>query len=179
MSVSPTDETTDETLVQHEIIDRTSADEQCHYWKLYIDGASRNNPGLSGVGLYILKDEQPVEKQGFFVGIKTNNQAEYLALLLGIFYLKHHIKKGDVVLIISDSELLVKQIKGKYRVKSPELSRFFVIAQQLLHDISYDIGHVLREENKVADALANQGIDRKVRVPDDFLTLLKNYGISL
>lgn len=175
MSVLPIDE----SLVQHEIADQPSSNKQSHYWKLYIDGASRNNPGLAGVGLYILKDDQPVAKKGFFVGIKTNNQAEYLALLLGVFYLKHHIKKGDVVLIISDSELLVKQIKGMYRVKSPELSRLFIVAQQLLQDISYDIGHVLREENKIADALANQGIDRKVHVPDDFLTLLKNYGISL
>ena len=57
-------------------------------WKLFIDGASRNNPGRSGAGVYLLKNEKPVYQEGFYLGIKTNNEAEYLALLLGVFSCK-------------------------------------------------------------------------------------------
>jgi ribonuclease HI len=148
-------------------------------WQLFIDGASRNNPGLAGVGIFLLRNDEPVYKQGFFVGIKTNNQAEYLALLLGIIILKNYARGNDIVLINSDSELLVKQIKGEYRVKDQELQKLYRVALTLLHAISYDIGHVLREKNKVADALANAGIDQKVRIPESFLAMLNEYAISL
>lgn len=146
---------------------------------MYIDGASRNNPGPAGVGIYIIKDDKPVEKLGFFIGTKTNNQAEYLALLIGVLFLKNHLLGDDLILITSDSELLVKQIKGVYRVKDSELKHLFSVAKKLLEGISYDIGHVLREDNKVADALANKGIDHHIKVPDHILTQLKEYDISL
>lgn len=149
------------------------------YWKLFIDGASRNNPGLSGAGFFLLKDDIPVEKQGFFLGNKTNNQAEYFALLLGLFFLKRYICKGDFVLVISDSQLLVRQLKGEYKVKNPELRSIYRCAKDLLKYIDYNVVHVLREDNVQADKLANIGIEKKNKLPKLFLDLLQDYGIQI
>lgn len=148
-------------------------------WQLFIDGASRNNPGLAGVGIYILKNEAVMYKHGFFIGVKTNNQAEYLALLIGTIILQNSFVKGDLVQIYSDSELLVRQMKGEYRVKDEELKKLQKVAFELLQSIAYDIGHVLREKNKFADSLANYGIDNKIRVPETILSKLNEHAISL
>lgn len=150
-----------------------------HNFKLYVDGASRHNPGPAGVGIYILKDDEPIEKRGLYVGIKTNNQAEYLALLLGLLFLKKHIGSGDKVLIVSDSELMVKQLKGEYRVKNHDLQQLYLIVQKLLVHLHYHVVHAPREENSIADSLANMGIDRTIHVPDALLTILHEYTISL
>jgi len=152
---------------------------ELHYWKLYIDGASRNNPGPSGAGIYILKDDVPVEQSGFFLGTKTNNQAEYLALLLGLLVIKEKLGSNDMLLIISDSQLLVRQIEGRYKVKNPGIKQLHDIARILLHGISYDVAHVLRHENTQADALANLGVDKKKKIPQKFLTVLEHHGFLL
>lgn len=148
-------------------------------WKLYIDGAARNNPGPAGAGVYIVKNNELFLKKGFFLGNKTNNQAEYLALLLGLHILKPHVQSHDAVLIISDSLLLVRQIKGEYKIKNNELRQLHAVAIHLLHEMRYECCHVLREDNKVADAMANVGIDTKAAIPQSFLALLQNYGMSL
>ena len=153
--------------------------DKARYWKLFIDGAARNNPGPAGAGIFLLKDDVPVEQRGFFLGNKTNNQAEYFALLLGIFYLQKHFCKGDLVLIVSDSQLLVRQLKGEYKVKNVKLKPLHALAHAMLVDIAYNIVHVLREENKEADALANKGIDKKYKLPQHFLDLLPARGISV
>lgn len=153
--------------------------QESNHWKLYIDGASRNNPGPAGAGVYILKNNKLAEKGGFYLGKKTNNQAEYLALLLGIFYLRERVEKNDTVLVVSDSELLVKQLQGKYKVRSVKLKPLYNLAKVLLATLNYDIAHVLRADNEQADELANTGIDKKRKIPDKFITLLRTYGISL
>ena len=140
-------------------------------WQLYVDGASRNNPGLSGAGIYLLKNNSAVVKQGFFLGVKTNNQAEYLALLLGLFLAQRHMDSGDTLLINSDSELMVKQLQGHYIVKNPELRRLYDCIMERLQGLTYTIRHVLRKDNAVADKLANVGIDKKLPVPQEFLHL--------
>lgn len=150
-----------------------------HYWKLFIDGAARNNPGPAGIGMVILKDEDLVEQHGFFVGSKTNNQAEYLALLLGLIRIKQLMGPDDLLLILSDSELLVRQVQGRYKVKNPALKPLYEGAQRLLNGLKYDVGHILRYKNKSADALANRGIDQKSAVPQYLITALRDYGISL
>jgi len=149
------------------------------YWKLFIDGASRNNPGPSGAGFLLLKNDKSVVQDGFFLGKKTNNQAEYFALLLGAFFLKKYICKGDFVLIVSDSQLLVRQLKGEYRVRKAELKPMHQCAKDLLADITYTIVHVLREENEQADALANRGVDKKKKPPKQFLNVLQDYEIPI
>lgn len=148
-------------------------------WTLFIDGASRKNPGLAGAGVYLLKDDMPSFQKGFYLGHKTNNQAEYLALLLGIFHAKEHLKKIDALYIISDSELLIKQMKGEYKVKNLELKELYTLAHVLLKEISYTLCHVRRENNIEADELANAGIDKKGKVPESFKTLLQTHGITL
>jgi ribonuclease HI len=149
-----------------------------HHWKLFVDGASRNNPGPSGAGIYILQDEQFFHEYGFYLGKKTNNQAEYLALLLGLYTLKKMIKPGDMVHIISDSLLLVQQVKGVYKVRNPELKTLHTLALEWVHAIDARMFHVLRFDNANADNMANVGIDKKNNVPLEFLTILKQHAIS-
>lgn len=134
-------------------------------WQLFIDGAARNNPGPAGVGIYILKNGEPFERKGFFLGSKTNNQAEYAALLIGLVMVKEVMRLHDTLTIVSDSELLVKQVQGLYKVKQPELQKLHAQAVVLLQSLSYVIRHVLRSENPVADELANHGIDKKIQLP--------------
>ncbi len=146
-------------------------------WQVYVDGASRNNPGPSGAGIYIVKSGAADQKHGFFLGKRTNNQAEYLALLLGLFFIKLQIQQGDFLEVISDSQLLVRQLLGAYRVKNSELQPLHVLAKQLLAPTSHKIMHVLREKNTVADELANKGIDEKIGVPDAFKKMLADHHI--
>ena len=138
-------------------------------WELFVDGASRNNPGLSGIGMYLIKNGKPLLKDSFFIGVKTNNEAEYYALLLGISYAKDLMHSSDRLIIFSDSELVVRQIKGIYKVRKMELKKIYLKVLSLLRDINYSIRHVDRAENSVADALANEGIDKKKPIPKRFL----------
>lgn len=151
---------------------------QAKHWQLNIDGASRNNPGPSGAGVVISKEGQVVLRQGYYLGIKTNNQAEYLSLLLGIFLAKQLMSAGDQLTIISDSELMVKQLNGIYRVKNEELKRLFAVAKSLLDGVTCRVKHVLRTENKHADEMANVGVDKKHPVPEDFIALLARHHLA-
>ncbi len=148
-------------------------------WQLSVDGASRNNPGLAGAGIVIFKNDKLYKQQGYFLGTKTNNQAEYLALVLGLMLLHECIEKDDLVLILSDSQLLVRQVEGKYKVKHPDLKPLHATVKALVGSLNYDIGHVLRADNEQADAMANEGVDKKVRVSKTLLMKLQEYGISL
>ncbi|HEB41416.1 MAG TPA: ribonuclease HI family protein [Candidatus Dependentiae bacterium] len=158
---------------------KKAAINQQHEWLLFVDGASRNNPGPAGAGIYLLKNKIPVYKEGFFLGIKTNNEAEYLAFLLGIFLLQKRLQMGDVVRVVSDSELLVKQINGLYKVRRPHLKPLYALAQQRVKAIGAKVMHVLRTENKQADKMANRGIDYKKSLPADFITFLQQHEIEL
>lgn len=157
---------------------RNKKEKTYDHWQLYVDGASRKNPGPSGAGIHIIKNDKSFKKLGFYLGNKTNNQAEYGALLIGIYYLKQYIEPDDHIDIISDSELLVKQFKGEYRVKHPELKPLHLFAKKQLHDVVYSISHVLREKNIVADEMANLGIDEKKPLPADFLKLLQQHELD-
>jgi len=150
-----------------------------HQWKLYVDGASRNNPGPSGAGIYLLKDNMVIEKQGYFLGVKTNNEAEYLALILGMFLLRQFVTTSDEVFIISDSQLLIRQLQGKYRVRTDTLKPFHAVAYTLISAINPQMMHVLRAENTEADKLANLGIDKKRAVPAEFILLLQKHGLHV
>lgn len=153
--------------------------EAVHQWKVYIDGASRNNPGEAGAGIVMIKDNEVVCREGFYLGIKTNNQAEYYALLLCLFFIHQYAHTSDLIRIISDSELLVKQILGTYRIKNEGLKPLFRLAQFLLKPYTIDILHVIREENTQADMLANNGINIEKPVPASFVSLLRQHNIVL
>ncbi len=136
---------------------------------IFIDGAARGNPGPAGVGIAISYHRKLVVEKGFYLGEKTNNQAEYTALICALvlaqdFCTKHHLAAPHFD-IFSDSELLVRQIKGLYSVKNATLVQLKKHADKILNTVSYTITHVLREKNKVADKLANLGIDKKIKLP--------------
>lgn len=124
-----------------------------------VDGASRGNPGESGIGVAIFdKDSNLINEACDYLGVATNNIAEYKALILGIkLSMKYNTKK---ILFKSDSELMVKQMKGVYRVKNTQLKLLFTEVQSLLKKLpDWEIMHVPREENREADLLANKGVD--------------------
>lgn len=126
---------------------------------VYCDGASRGNPGEAGIGYVIYgSDGAVLKEESDYLGKATNNVAEYTALIRS---LQDSLKLGGSrVQVYSDSELIVKQIKGEYRVKSPGLEPLFLQAKGLCARFdSFEIKHVSREKNKVADQLANKGID--------------------
>ncbi len=148
------------------------------HWKLFIDGASRNNPGPAGAGIVIYNEKELIREGGYYLGLKTNNQAEYMALLIGVFLIKEIMKQDDQLTIVSDSQLLVRQLQGKYKVKNAELKKCFALAKLLLSNVSCQIEHVLREKNKEADAMANRGVDSKYAVPEAFVKLLKENDIA-
>jgi ribonuclease HI len=151
------------------------------HFTIYVDGASRGNPGPAGAGIYILYDQKPLVKKGIYLGTKTNNQAEYLALVLALCFLQEECEKMAIahphVAIISDSELLIKQLKGQYKVKNESLLILKKIVDDFLSRTSYHCKHVLRHHNKEADALANLGIDKKHKIPTAFVKILADYGL--
>ncbi len=128
------------------------------------DGGSRGNPGESGIGVAIFdKDSNLIHEACDYLGIATNNIAEYKALILGIkLSMEYNAKE---ILFKSDSELMVKQIKGEYRVKNPQLKLLFTEVKELLRRLpNWKIMHVRREENSEADLMANKGIDMSVKL---------------
>lgn len=148
-------------------------------WFLFIDGACKNNPGPSALGFVLKRNQEIVCQQGFYLGQKTNNQAEYFGLIVGIFFAKKYIQKDDQLIIISDSQLLVRQMNGIYKVKDAALRQLKDLAVVWLRDYCYKIEHVLREFNTSADAMANYGIDKKISLPKEVLQSLQHHDIFI
>lgn len=129
----------------------------------YVDGAARGNPGEAGAGVVIKNpSEEVVEKLSQYLGKATNNMAEYKALLLA---LKRAGELGATTLqVYSDSELLVHQINGRYRVRAPHLQKLCQEAIRLIRGFhSVNISHVPREKNSEADEQANIAIDQSLK----------------
>jgi ribonuclease HI len=128
-------------------------------WLLMVDGAARGNPGDAGCGAVILDRNGTVVKElSRYLGHATNNVAEYEGLLMGLEALLRLGRKR--IRVQSDSQLLVRQLNGEYRVKDEKLKALFQKAMSLLRQFeAYRILHVPRELNQLADRLANQGID--------------------
>lgn len=129
--------------------------------KVYVDGASRGNPGPAGIGVVILnQDGKVVLEHCEFLGLNfTNNQAEYMALIKALDMCSSLFPKG-VLHVFSDSELLIKQLTGQYKVRSRRLKRLFREVKQrekVFSKVYYH--HVSREHNKRADELANKAIE--------------------
>ena len=146
--------------------------------KIYIDGAARKNPGPAGSGVFLKKGEEIIFEQGFFLGDRTNNQAEYFALLLAAFFIKQYAQKEDLVLVYSDSQLLVRQMTGMYVVRDLTLKKMQQVASEMFVGYNVKFCHVYREQNQQADLLANRGIDKKIPLPKNFLDIMQQYGIS-
>jgi ribonuclease HI len=126
----------------------------------YCDGGSRGNPGPAGFGVFIQgAGGEVVAELSEYLGKHTNNYAEYSALLASLDFA---LTQGHPRLkVVSDSELMVKQIKGQYKVNSPELRPLYEEAKRRIARLeSFQIQHVLREKNQRADRLANLAMDR-------------------
>ncbi len=125
----------------------------------HIDGGARGNPGPAGYGV-VMEDAagRRIAERSEFLGHRTNNYAEYMGLLAA---LQHAVEHGPKALeVISDSELLVKQINGQYKVRNATLVELHQQAKSLIGKLDwFKIHHVLRGKNKEADALANRAMD--------------------
>jgi ribonuclease HI len=128
---------------------------------IHIDGGSRGNPGEAGYGVFVEDTEGgAVARLYGYIGVATNNVAEYQGLINGLrFALEQGARR---VRVFSDSELVVKQINGAYRVKHPAMVPLHREACVLLGRFTrWTIGHVPREQNREADRLANRALDEK------------------
>ena len=131
-----------------------------HYLVAHSDGGARGNPGPAGYGV-VVQDEagRKVATLSEYLGHQTNNFAEYQGLIAALEYALQHGPKA--LKLISDSELLVRQIKGIYKVKNATLQDLHGRAKQLIAQLDwFSIGHALREHNQEADRLANEAMDK-------------------
>jgi ribonuclease HI len=130
-----------------------------HYLIAHSDGGARGNPGPAGYGV-VIQDEsgKKVAALSEYLGHQTNNFAEYQGLIAALEYAVKHGPKA--LKLISDSELLVRQIKGIYKVKNAVLQDLHGRAKELIAQLDwFSIGHALREHNQEADRLANEAMD--------------------
>src|SRR3954451_6366617 len=131
-----------------------------HYLIAHSDGGARGNPGPAGYGV-VIQDEagHKVANLSQYLGHQTKNVAEYEGLIGPLEYAVEHGPKA--LKVISDSELLVKQIKGQYKVKNPTLQDLYGRARQLIRQLEwFSIQHVMRGHNAEADRLANEAMDK-------------------
>jgi len=131
-----------------------------HYLIAHTDGGARGNPGPAGYGVVIQNEAgQKVAALSEYLGHQTNNFAEYQGLIAALEYAVKHGPKA--LKVISDSELLVRQIKGIYKVKNLALKDLHARAKELIAQLDwFSIGHALREHNHEADSLANAAMDK-------------------
>ena len=134
-------------------------------FRVNIDGAARGNPGPAAYGVLIRDGRgQVVAKLKKYIGRMTNNVAEYYGLIAALDYAQSHGVRA--LHIESDSELMVKQMRGLYKVKSADLQPLFERARKMSEGFeSFRIEHVYREQNREADALANEALDETSGVP--------------
>ena len=133
---------------------------------LRTDGAARGNPGPSAAGV-VIEDARgrALARKGVLLGRGTNNEAEYRALIAALEEAKG--LGGREVEVRADSELVVMQVTGRYRVKAPNLKPLYAKVRELLASFErYDVRHVPREENAEADGLANAALDAQADVTE-------------
>lgn len=131
------------------------------YVVAHVDGGARGNPGPAAYGV-VLEDELGVRiaELSEYLGRQTNNYAEYAALIAALEYAEKHDLRN--LRVLSDSELLVRQLTGRYKVRSPELRPLYERVQNLVRRLDwFDVEHVRRERNREADRLVNQALDKQ------------------
>lgn len=132
--------------------------------EVFTDGGSRGNPGPSGCGVVITDQSGQIKYQDSqFLGVKTNNQAEYSGLILALKWITNHLDNLETINFFADSELLVRQLTGRYKVKSPQLKPLYAEVLRLLSSVNVPVKftHVRRSFNDLADKLANEAMDRR------------------
>lgn len=162
-----------------------------HYLVAYTDGGARGNPGPAGYGVVIQDDKgAKIASLSQYLGHQTNNVAEYQGLIAALEYAIEHGHKA--LKVVSDSELLVRQIKGIYKVKNSTLQDLHARAKQLIRQLDWFlIEHVLRGKNAEADHLANEAMDKgtgrssqaavtpRMNQPQEFEGVVQNGAITL
>jgi ribonuclease HI len=128
---------------------------------IFTDGASRGNPGEAGGGFVIYKDKKELVAKSLYYGKKTNNQAEYLAVINALEYIYEHNLTTEKLLFFADSQFLVKQIQKEYKVKAKNIIPLYHKVETLLKNLNYTFQWIPRDDNKRADELANIGIEKK------------------
>ncbi|MEW6075988.1 MAG: ribonuclease HI family protein [Candidatus Omnitrophota bacterium] len=124
---------------------------------IYIDGASKGNPGPSGIGVVICEKGETIKNVSSYIGKGTNNVAEYTALIFGLQ--QALILKAEKVKVHSDSQLLCRQLKGEYKIKNQNLIGLYNQAVGLIAAFKdVEIQNIPRQQNKGADRLANQAV---------------------
>jgi ribonuclease HI len=132
--------------------------------KIYSDGGARGNPGPAAAAFVAIEDGKVIHKEKKYLGKKTNNEAEYVGVLMGLRWLSENQKdyiKYDVIYNL-DSELVTKQINGQYKIKSPNLKPLIIKVRQLINSIDNKIlfKSLPRSNNSLADSLVNQALDK-------------------
>lgn len=126
---------------------------------IFTDGGARGNPGPAGIGVVIKSDGKTIKEYGRYIGETTNNQAEYQALVSALQSAKE--LGGTEIELFMDSELIVKQLKGEYRVRDADLAPLFLKVHNLRAGFKkFFVAHIRREKNKEADKMVNEAIDR-------------------
>jgi len=129
---------------------------------LYTDGGSRGNPGISACAYFVFQENNLIDFGGKYLGISTNNQSEYNGLIMGLDTISKLVPK--LVQIYSDSELLVKQINGLYKVKDKNIVQLFQRVRNILESINFSVEfiHIPRSKNFFADKLVNLILDSNI-----------------
>lgn len=134
---------------------------------IYTDGGSRGNPGLAGVGVFITDSRGKVLKEySSDIGVRTNNEAEYEAIILALSKVKHLFGKEKAkkleIEVRTDSQLVARQLKGEYKLNEEKLFPLFIKIWNLKTELGkISFVEIPREENKEADRLANEAMDKK------------------
>jgi len=133
---------------------------------IYTDGGSRGNPGVAGYGVVVYDDQKKlIYQEAKFIGIKTNNEAEYSGVIAALEWIKKNKDNYSISQLnfFADSQLMIRQLQGLYKVKAPTLLPLFAQSQQLLTQISLPakFTDIRRESNELADTLANQAMDNR------------------
>lgn len=129
-------------------------------WHVFTDGGARGNPGPAAIGVVIQAEGGTIHTISQVIGSTTNNQAEYQAVYAALQYC---VAQAHAVDIFCDSELVVKQIQGKYKLKNKELGVWFLKIRKLLDQLpGYTITAIPRERNHLADALVNKALDESL-----------------
>ena len=154
---------TQRSLFDKPVFDKPAHRPATHAIKANIDGGARGNPGPSAYGV-IVRDAKGeiIAELSDYLGIQTNNYAEYSGLLAALDFAVR--EKHLSLKVLSDSELLVRQMQGRYKVRSPGLIDLYDRARALVRKLEhFSIDHVLREHNRDADSLVNQVLDSRGR----------------
>lgn len=158
------------------LFDASPSGSTAAWYTAHCDGGSRGNPGPAGYGAVVQDPEgHTVARLNEFLGIQTNNFAEYSGLLAVLRWAIEH--QAPQVRVVSDSELMVKQLQGKYKVSSPAIRPLYDEAKKLVRQLEgFEIRHTLRAGNKEADQLANEAMDRGMGKSRDQGTGIREQG---